>query len=510
MTESSSPAAGFQPSARAQRWLTLAALLGLLAFGLAIRLIDLTDQPLDFHPLRQLNSAVISRGMYYEMSPSADPAQRAIAVDLWKGEEIYEPRLLERLIALTYVLAGGEYIWIGRLYSILFWLLGGLALFDLSRRLAGTGGALFGLGFYLVLPFAVVASRSLQPDPLMTALIVASVWAQVRWRDSGGRWGWALAAGVLGGLAALLKPWAGLFAGLPAAALVLTELGLRRALRDARVWALAVVMVAIPAVYYFLLIPGRSPGYFQYWTIMFGNLRANPAFYIWWLQHIRGFIDFSALIAALAGAALLRGRGRAVALSLWAAYLIFGLLMPFQIHTHDYYSLPLVPVVAISLAGLAQVGFERFIRQPKLAQALLLAVMLAALIYPAWLARTTLIGNDYRSEGAGWRRIAAQLPTDGVIVALTHGDGMYLKYYGMRRVRIYPSKAEIDLDVARGSQATGFDELFASRTSGSDYFLVTLMGELDAQPELKARLETYRVVLEGDGFILYDLRSQVK
>ena len=45
-------------------WLGLALLAFLL--GLAVRLYDLTDPPLDFHPTRQLHSALIARGMYYQ------------------------------------------------------------------------------------------------------------------------------------------------------------------------------------------------------------------------------------------------------------------------------------------------------------------------------------------------------------------------------------------------------------------------------------------------------------
>ena len=44
-------------------WITLGLLF---TFGLGIRLYDLTDLPLDFHPTRQLGSAVIARGMYYQ------------------------------------------------------------------------------------------------------------------------------------------------------------------------------------------------------------------------------------------------------------------------------------------------------------------------------------------------------------------------------------------------------------------------------------------------------------
>ena len=47
--------------------LTLLALLVLL-LGLGIRLVDLTDPPLDFHATRQLRSAILARAAYFQFS----------------------------------------------------------------------------------------------------------------------------------------------------------------------------------------------------------------------------------------------------------------------------------------------------------------------------------------------------------------------------------------------------------------------------------------------------------
>jgi hypothetical protein len=53
-------------SSRAARTLALVFIFGA---ALAIRLYDLTDLPLDFHPTRQLVSAIKARGLYYETQP---------------------------------------------------------------------------------------------------------------------------------------------------------------------------------------------------------------------------------------------------------------------------------------------------------------------------------------------------------------------------------------------------------------------------------------------------------
>src|SRR5512146_3286602 len=82
--------------------------VALLLLGLGIRLYDLTDPPLDFHPTRQLRGALIARGMYYQMLPNADPETRRTAIQFANSVGQYEPSILEKIVAETYLLMGGE------------------------------------------------------------------------------------------------------------------------------------------------------------------------------------------------------------------------------------------------------------------------------------------------------------------------------------------------------------------------------------------------------------------
>ena len=100
--------------------------LAVLVVGFGIRMYDLTDQPLDFHPTRQLRGAIIARGMYYQMLPNADPELRRQAINYWNSTGQYEPSVIEKIVAYTYVLMGGEYLWVSRIYTSLFWIIGGL------------------------------------------------------------------------------------------------------------------------------------------------------------------------------------------------------------------------------------------------------------------------------------------------------------------------------------------------------------------------------------------------
>ena len=158
------------------RFAQIAALVLLLGLGLAIRLYDLTDLPLDFHPTRQLLSALKARGMYYQTLTDIPADQREFAIQQWKVRAAIEPEIVERIVAFTYQFTG-EQLWIARIYSSLFWVIGAVFLFLLASQFTSIDGALVTTAFYLFAPYAIIASRSFQPDPLMVMLIIIFWWA---------------------------------------------------------------------------------------------------------------------------------------------------------------------------------------------------------------------------------------------------------------------------------------------------------------------------------------------
>ncbi|MDD2921008.1 MAG: hypothetical protein PHQ36_01870, partial [Anaerolineales bacterium] len=58
-------------------WFIFASLL--LILGSFLRLLDITDPPLDFQPSRQLRNSLVARDIYYSMLPSATNEQRELA-----------------------------------------------------------------------------------------------------------------------------------------------------------------------------------------------------------------------------------------------------------------------------------------------------------------------------------------------------------------------------------------------------------------------------------------------
>jgi 4-amino-4-deoxy-L-arabinose transferase-like glycosyltransferase len=145
----------------------------------------------------------VARDIYFRLLPGADQKILDLTASFRSAVGQYEPPVIESLAAVTYLITGGESYAIPRILNSLFWVLAGLALFDLARRAVSPSAALAALAYYLVLPFSVQASRSFQPDPLMTSAFVAGIYFLYRWSESNS----PLPLGEGSGVGAWLRPW---------------------------------------------------------------------------------------------------------------------------------------------------------------------------------------------------------------------------------------------------------------------------------------------------------------
>jgi 4-amino-4-deoxy-L-arabinose transferase-like glycosyltransferase len=487
-------------------WVSLGVVFSL---ALAIRLYDLTDPPLDFHSTRQLRSALIARGMYYQGLDSAPTWQRERAVEEWQSREVIEPTLFEALVAQTYHLTGGENVWVARIYGSIFWLVGGLALYLLARDMTSVDGGLIALTFYLLLPFGVIASRSFQPDPLMVMWIVLAWWAFYRWYQAPS-WKSALLAGATAGIALLIKNVAVFMLLGGTGALILTAYGIRKALRSPQIWAIAILSALPVAVYtiYGLLVlelAGQFEGRF------FPELLSDSAHYAHWVWEVLKIIGFGGLLAGLLGVFLFdRPHQKAFVIGLWSGYGVYGLLFPYHFLTHNYYHLPLIPVVALCIAPFGALVFQRIseMKLGNVARIAIIGVFIICVAIQVWDTRVTLAQDDYRHEPAYWQGVGEVVGTGTSVVALSQDYGNRIAYYGWVDTLNWPGVGHQEYRELRGGKPMVFEDWFAEYTAGQDYFLVTRLKELDRQPELKEMLyENYPIIAQGDGYLLFDLNN---
>ena len=508
----------------------------LLLLGLGLRLFDLTDEPIDFHPTRQLRGAIIARGMYYEMLRTADPIIRDLAMSFWASTGQYEPSIMERSVAISDLILGREVPWLARLYNSIFWILGGLALYDLARRMAKYSikegseatsdrvafiSALVALAYYLVLPFSVQASRAFQPDPGMTVWITLTAYAAYRWSETSS-WKWTLTAGAFSGIAVLTKavafyPIAGIlifitihtFSVRSRASQKGVFYAFGRLIFSPQIWCMAALTI-LPTGIYYVTRGGRVSEYFSTWTIALLHMLLETQTYLRWINLVQELVNPGALILALAGVLLARGRNRALLAGMWLGYIAYGLFLPYQMTSHSYYHLQLVPFVALSLAPVAQYISNRLIsgvyQQKKFWQALAAVLVLGLFIFSAWQAMIPLYSQDYRNEPAYWQTIVSHLPGDGKIIALTQDYGYRLMYYGWRKVVLWPNRGEIKLSILRGSQKD-LETFFKKRIEGKSYFLITAFGQYEDQPVLQQMLsDNFPILAQGNGYLIFDLQ----
>lgn len=487
-------------------WLPL--LILLLALGAVLRLVNLNAPPLDFHSTRQLRNSLVARSVYYNLLPNADPGKRTLAQSFQRAVGQYEPPITESIAGTTFLLTGGESFAVPRIYGTIFWLLAGLALFDLARRISSPIPALLSLAYYLVLPFAVQASRSFQPDPLMTASFVGGLYFLYRWMVSsrqgeGKSWKWAILAGLFLGFATLVKIVIVFFVIGAAVPAVLVTLE-RRFWKSEQVWAMAALM-ALPAFgYYVIGHPGRSSEYFFAWTVELVKLITSPHFYADWLGFIGSLFGLTILLLSLIGVLIAPSDIRWVLTGIWIGYLCYGLTLPFQMYTHSYYHIQLVPLIALGLASVVEAVLARTSGLNRMWKIALTGIVLAAIGYESWAARSVLVAQDFSHDPVVWAAIGAAIPANVDVIGLTQDYGYDLMYWGWRKVDLWPLSTDLSVVKNGGkNQAAKFDEL----TSGDEYFLVTAFGQLDRQPNLKKILSGYKIAAQGDGYVLYDLRS---
>jgi hypothetical protein len=488
-------------------WFVLVLVIVLFIGALGIRLFDLTDLPNDFYMVRQYRSLLIARGMYYAHLPTALQWQRDMAVAQWKAEGLIEPPIMESVVALTYHIIG-EHIWVGRVYASIFWLAGGLAIWLLAKELSLREGGIIALAYFLFLPFGMTASRAFMPDSLMTALIAWSLWALYFWENRR-TWKTAILAGVLTGLAILVKSVA-VFPLLGAAVgLVLSRGSIKSILTDKQTWAAAGI-TAIPTFIYYiygLFVVGTLGGQFS--LRFFPALLKDPSFYVRWLFIAAGIVGFAAMLLSLAGILLFhKKQSRFLVLGAWLGYIVYGFAFPYHFITHEYYHLPLIPIVSIGLIPVADLLVRQLAQQKSwLPRAIIAGLLLLGVAMKIWEARNSMVSNDYLHEVTYWQELGNRIGHEKNIIELSGDYGYRLAYFGWVSGSQWSTNADDALRALAGQTQPDFAATFAEKISEKDLFVVTSPPEWENQPELREYLTAhYPLVDQGDGYLIFNLK----
>jgi 4-amino-4-deoxy-L-arabinose transferase-like glycosyltransferase len=468
--------------------------------AIAIRWHGVSDPHVAFHAMRHYRSAVIARSCYYDANPATPDWARAIARANRAIQPAGEPPIMEWAACGAYRLLGHEDLRVPRGLAALCWVLGTLPLFLLARRFMAPHGALLAAGLYLFLPYAIIATRTFQPDALMTMCILWAMWGMVRFQEHPDGRRLAMAS-LLGGAAVLVKPMA-IFLVLPSTlSLGLTGPSSSPAARFRRT-ALLVALSLLPALLYYgysLVFGTLARDQFQ--TRFVPSLLTTAFFWGGWahkIGRVPGVIPFA---AAVAGTLLARSAGlRRLLVSLWAGYAAFAVAFTYHVPTHDYYHLPYIAVTALGAAA----AWDRWmIGRPIAARhwvatAMTAAVVAGVALWGSWRAAPRLTIPGAVALVADYERIGTATGHSPRILFLDLEYGYPLMYHGQMSGDAWPNTDDLAAEQIDGRRmrtaAERFEEDYAD--FHPQYFVVTDLHSLRVETDLQELLAARATLVE--------------
>lgn len=159
-------------------------LLIILLCGFAIRLHKIDAPIMDGDSYRQGATASIARNYYEKGYSIVEPRITGWGTihepGLWPNEFPLYPYVVSRFYYIF-----GEQLWIGRLITILFCLVGAAALYDLIKRMDSTLiAARFAAFWYLFGPQAIYHGRCFHRHPVAIGLMLVAMSAYANWLET--------------------------------------------------------------------------------------------------------------------------------------------------------------------------------------------------------------------------------------------------------------------------------------------------------------------------------------
>jgi hypothetical protein len=193
----------------------------------------------------------------------------------------------------------------------------------------------------------------------------------------------------------------------------------------------------------------------------------------------------------------------------WAGYFIYAMLFAYYIWTHDYYHLPMVPLIAVSLAP-ATAYLEGLAERKNIAAfpalIVFVCVCLAIAMYGSVQTVNFLSTVDHRDTRASLEQLGEVIrkSPSGKIIGLTDDYETSFTFYNFLKSDHWPSLGDMNFRELQGADSQAFEQQWQI-TEGAGYFFVTDYRELEKQPALKEKLSGYPILAEDEVFTLYSL-----
>jgi hypothetical protein len=485
-------------------------LLFLTAFG--IRLFGITNIPMDYHPVKQYRSALTARAIYYSHLEDINELEKKTALASLKYIGILGPPIVDYIAASAYTTLGTEILWIPKLLSTIYWIIGGLFLYLIALEMMNADAAILCTAIYLFLPFGVLSSQSFQPDPLMIMAMIISVYTIIIYHSRPSA-KMLFIAGIVSAVAILIKPVSvfivfGAYLGYHVHCKGLT----RNFFFDQNLIIFSLIALLPSTLYYGYGIVNTTTLDQQAQKSFVPQLFFQFNFWDGWLKRIKIALGFDIFIGSLLSAFLfIPGWQKKLIFGMWSGYFLMCLVFNYTISTHDYYHLPLFPIAALSLGPAAALLLNELRTQTnRWYLELGVWVLLAIALFLS--AGTTIQASrrlpEYEKEIRIAEEVGEAVYHSTNTIMLAPYDGKPLMYYGKLAGEYWPYWYDIRDEKLWGVKDMNPIERVRSVSKDMDleYFIITDLEELENQSDLKDFLDkTYPIWVKKPEYVIYQL-----
>lgn len=333
--------------------LNLILLFLILALGLGLRLYKLDIPLADHHSWRQADTAAVARNFAQDrwnfFKPRIDN-MIALHPGAPNNERLFmvEPPIYNSIVAAAYKIFGVE-VRYARLVSVVFSLGAMVFLYLIVSRFLGVSVGLLSAFFFAVLPFSVYYSRVVLPEPMILFLTLGMFWFAIKWLETNSMVHYSLFI-VLSALSFTQKTFP-LFFLLPLVYLFVRKFGLSVfKQKKLYLWVLLSFLPFAAWRWWVGQFPEGTPA--NLWLFNQGNIRFKGAFFYWIFakrigELILGFWGLALLVLGL----VLKPKKEGLFFYSWLlAILIYITVFAAGNVTHDYYQIPLIPILSVFLA----------------------------------------------------------------------------------------------------------------------------------------------------------------
>jgi hypothetical protein len=200
---------------------------------------------------------------------------------------------------------------------------------------------------------------------------------------------------------------------------------------------------------------------------------------------------------------------RTLMTALWVGYVAFALALNYNLATHDYYQLQLIPIVGLSLGPIVALVMNRLYElQPGWHSRLAIwGVWSLALVLSLADARARLVNPVVERKVAMLQEIGEQVRHSTKTIFLSADYGVPLEYHGLLCGTSWPLGWDLEWERLAGKPVLGaqerFDRWYAK--DGPQYFIVEDVRELAQQPDLGRFLSQFPIVAQKSDYVIVTL-----